>query len=159
LIFGIGVDVLEAARIRKVHERFGEHFVERLLLPGERAQMARTKRKERFLAMRFAAKEAIVKAMGTGFAHGMWIRDVGVVQNAWGRPEVVYSERGEKMRRKLGIGAGFVTLTDEAGLIVAVAVLEAAEQPARAVTRKGTRKLTRKTARRAARGRRARSRR
>jgi holo-[acyl-carrier protein] synthase len=76
--------------------------------------------------MRFAAKEAIVKAMGTGFAHGMWIRDCGVVQNAWGRPEVVYSPRGEKLRRKLGIGNGHVTLTDEAGLIVAVAVLETA---------------------------------
>ena len=126
MIFGIGIDVLEAARVKKVYDRFGEHFVERLLLPGERAQMERTNRKERFLAMRFAAKEAIVKAMGTGFAHGMWIRDVGVVQNPWGKPEVVYSERGEKMRRNLGIGDGHVTLTDEAGLIVAVAVLEKA---------------------------------
>ena len=131
MIFGIGVDVLEAARIKKVYDRFGEHFLDRLLLPKEREQLGKTKRKERFLAMRFAAKEAIVKAMGTGFAHGMWIRDVGVVQNAWGRPDVVYSERGEKMRRKLGIGNGFITLTDEAGLIVAVAVLEAAE-PVRA---------------------------
>ena len=76
--------------------------------------------------MRFAAKEAIVKAMGTGFAHGIWIRDVGVVQNAWGKPEVAYSPRGEKVRRKFGIGDGHVTLTDEAGLIVAVAVLETA---------------------------------
>jgi holo-[acyl-carrier protein] synthase len=126
MIFGIGVDVLEAARIKKVYDKFGEHFVERLLLPAERAQLAKTKRTERFLAMRFAAKEAIVKAMGTGFAHGIWIRDVGVVQNAWGRPEVAYSPRGEKVRQKLGIGAGHVTLTDEAGLIVAVAVLEAA---------------------------------
>ncbi len=131
MIFGIGVDVLEAARIKKVHERYGDHFVERLLLPGERAQFELTKRKDRFLAMRFAAKEAIVKAMGTGFAHGMWIRDVGVVQNAWGRPEVVYSPRGEKMRRKLGVGAGHVTLTDEAGLIVAVAVLETAKRKPR----------------------------
>jgi holo-[acyl-carrier protein] synthase len=126
VIFGIGVDVLEAARIKKVFDKYGEHFVERLLLPGERAQMERTKRKERFLAMRFAAKEAIVKAMGTGFAHGIWIRDIGVVQNQWGKPEVVYSARGEKMRRQLGIGDGHVTLTDEAGLIVAVAVLEKA---------------------------------
>jgi holo-[acyl-carrier protein] synthase len=128
MIFGIGVDVLEAARIKKVFARFGDHFVERLLMPAERAQLAKTKRTERFLAMRFAAKEAIVKAMGTGFAHGIWIRDVGVVQNAWGKPEVAYSPRGEKVRRKLGIGDGHVTLTDEAGLIVAVAVLETAPQ-------------------------------
>jgi holo-[acyl-carrier protein] synthase len=128
VIFGIGIDVLEAARIKRVHEKYGAHFVERLLMPAERAQLSKTKRTDRFLAMRFAAKEAIVKAMGTGFAHGIWIRDVGVVQNAWGRPEVVYSPRGEKVRRKLGIGAGHVTLTDEAGLIVAVAVLETAPQ-------------------------------
>ena len=126
MIFGTGVDVLEAARIEKVYRKYGEHFLNRLLMPGERAQLARTKRTERFLAMRFAAKEAIVKAMGTGFAHGIWIRDIGVVQNKWGKPEVVYSERGEKMRRELGIGDGHVTLTDEAGLIVAVAVLEKA---------------------------------
>jgi holo-[acyl-carrier protein] synthase len=126
VIFGIGVDVLEAARVKKLFDKYGDHFVQRLLMPGERAQLDKTRRKERFLAMRFAAKEAIVKAMGTGFAHGIWIRDVGVVQNDWGRPEVVYSPRGEKVRRKLGIGNGYVTLTDEAGLIVAVAVLETA---------------------------------
>jgi holo-[acyl-carrier-protein] synthase len=73
--------------------------------------------------MRFAAKEAIVKAMGTGFAHGIWIRDVGVLHNPWGKPEVIYSPRGERVRRRLGVGEGHVTLTDEAGLIVAVAVL------------------------------------
>lgn len=123
MIYGIGIDVLEAKRINATHKRFGDRLVERLLMPEERKQMGRTRRPERFLAMRFAAKEAIVKAMGTGFAHGVWIRDVGVVQNAWGRPEVVYSARGERLRRKLGIGEGHVTLTDEAGLIVAVAVL------------------------------------
>ena len=129
MIFGIGVDVLEAARVKKLYAKYGEHFVERLLMPAERAQLSKTKRTERFLAMRFAAKEAIVKAMGTGFAHGVWIRDIGVVQNAWGKPEVVYSERGEAVRRGLGVGEGHVTLTDEAGLIVAVAVLLRA-QPA-----------------------------
>jgi holo-[acyl-carrier protein] synthase len=48
---------------------------------------------------------------------------VGVVQNAWGKPEVVFSTRGEQVRRALGVGEAHVTLTDEAGLIVAVAVL------------------------------------
>ena len=123
MIFGIGVDVLEVKRIGETLAKFGEHFIERLLMPEERAQLARTQRRERFIAMRFAAKEAIVKAMGTGFSHGVWIRDVGVVQNAWGKPEVVYSERGERVRKGLGVGEGHVTLTDEAGLVVAVAVL------------------------------------
>ncbi|HYL02008.1 MAG TPA: holo-ACP synthase [Steroidobacteraceae bacterium] len=123
MIFGIGVDVLETRRIAATLERFGTRFVEHLLMPAEAAQLGRTARRERFLAMRFAAKEAIVKAMGTGFAHGVWIRDVGVVQNAFGKPEVVFSARGEQVRRALGVGEAHVTLTDEAGLVVAVAVL------------------------------------
>ncbi|HTV52627.1 MAG TPA: holo-ACP synthase [Steroidobacteraceae bacterium] len=123
MIYGIGVDVLEVARISRTLERFGARFLEHLLMPEERAQLARSQRRERFVAMRFAAKEAIVKAMGTGFAHGVWIRDVGVVQNTWGKPEVVFSARGEALRRRLGVGEGHVTLTDEAGLVVAVAVL------------------------------------
>jgi holo-[acyl-carrier protein] synthase len=143
MIYGIGVDVLQLARIERCYQRFGEHFVERLLMPAERAQLARTRRPERFLAMRFAAKEAVVKAMGTGFAHGVWIRDIGIVQDKWGKPEIVYSARGERVRRRLGVGAGHVTLTDEAGLIVAVAVLSAAPTR-RAPSRKAKRKAARR---------------
>ncbi len=123
MIFGIGVDVLEFKRIEQTYARYGERFVQHLLLPQEHEQLQRTARPARFLAMRFAAKEALVKAMGTGFAHGMWIRDVGVVQLPSGKPEPIYSERGEAKRQALGIGEGHITLTDEAGLIVAVAIL------------------------------------
>jgi holo-[acyl-carrier protein] synthase len=123
MIFGIGTDVVQLERVRLVHEKFGDRFVERLLLPAELDAFRRYKRPVRFLAMRFAAKEAIVKAMGTGFAHGMWIRDSGVVSNAWGKPEIIWSERGRRTCEQLGIGEGHVTLTDEAGLIVAVVVL------------------------------------
>ncbi len=123
MIFGIGTDVVQVARVQAIFERHGEHFVRRLLMPEEETAFRSYKRPVRFLAMRFAAKEAIVKALGTGFAHGVWIRDVGIAANAWGRPEVIWSDRGRALRDRLGAGEGHVTLTDEAGLVVAVAVL------------------------------------
>ncbi len=130
MIFGIGTDLVEIDRVAATYRRFGAHFVERLLLPMERAAFERLPDREarrvRFLAQRFAAKEAIVKALGTGFAHGLWIRDCGFLANPWGRPEIVWSERGRRAAEALGAGAGHITLTDEKGLIVAVAVLEKA---------------------------------
>lgn len=124
MIFGVGTDIVELARVQQTYERFGAHFVDRLLMDEERALFERSKWPVRFLAMRFAAKEATVKAMGTGFAHGMWIRDVGIVNSAWGRPEVIWSDRGMDVCRDLGIGAGHVSLSDDAGLVLAFAVVE-----------------------------------
>jgi holo-[acyl-carrier protein] synthase len=123
VIFGIGTDVVQLDRIEATLARFGEHFVQRLLLPEEEAQFRRNGRKARFLAMRFAGKEAVVKAMGTGFRNGMWIRDVGIVQDARGKPEIVFSPRGRALCEQMGIGGGHVSLTDEAGLVLAFAVL------------------------------------
>ncbi len=123
MIFGVGIDVVRLDRMERAYRRFGQRFVDRLLLPQEMSAFESNKRPARFLAMRFAAKEAVVKAMGTGFRHGMWIRDAGVVQNEWGRPEIIWSSRGAAMRDSLGIGEGHIPLTDEAGLVVAVAVL------------------------------------
>lgn len=123
MIFGIGTDVVRLDRVEATLARFGEHFVQRLLLPEEEAQYQRHRRKARFLAMRFAGKEAVVKAMGTGFRNGMWIRDVGIVADPRGKPEIVYSERGRALCARMGIGEGHVSLTDEAGVVVAFAVL------------------------------------
>ena len=127
MIFGIGTDILQAERVEKTWQQFGDHFARRLLLDEEYALFKKAKRPVRFLAMRFAVKEAVVKAMGTGFSNGMWIRDAGMLPNRLGQPQVIYSERGKAMCRKLGIGDGHLTLSDEAGLIVAVAVLMKAE--------------------------------
>lgn len=123
MIFGIGTDMVRIERVAAVYERFGAHFVERLLLPEERAAFRGNRRPARFLAMRFAAKEAIVKALGTGFGHGVWIRDIGFMANEWGKPEVVFSARGRALADRLGAGVGHVSLSDEAGLVVAVAVM------------------------------------
>lgn len=126
MIFGVGTDIVELARIQATYDRFGEHFVNRLLMPEELALFRRTKWPVRFLAMRFAGKEAVVKAMGTGFRHGVWLRDVGITNNDWGRPLVIWSERGKDVCEQLGIGEGHVSLTDDAGLIIAFAVAETA---------------------------------
>jgi holo-[acyl-carrier protein] synthase len=128
VIFGIGIDILRAERVHKAYARFGKRFANRLLMPEELALFDRQRRPERFLAMRFAAKEAVVKAMGTGFAHGMWIRDAGVIPDRYGRPEIVFSKRGQRKCAELGISGGHLTLSDEAGLVVAVAVLMRAEE-------------------------------
>ncbi len=96
-------------------------------MPEELELFARAKWPVRFLAMRFAGKEAVVKAMGTGFRHGVWVRDVGITNNDWGRPLVIWSKRGQGVCDSLGIGKGHVSLTDDAGLVVAFAVVETAE--------------------------------
>lgn len=123
MIYGIGTDLCEISRIAGSYERFGEHLLRRILLDEERALFEQSKHPVRFLAMRFAAKEACVKAMGTGFANGMWVRDVGVVNNPLGKPLVIFSERGKAKCEELGISEGHVSLTDEAGLVVAMAIM------------------------------------
>jgi holo-[acyl-carrier protein] synthase len=127
VIFGIGTDIVEMSRMQSTWERFGEHFARRILMDEEMELFKRTKQPARFLAMRFAGKEATVKAMGTGFAHGVWLRDVGITNNEWGRPLVIWSQRGQKMCDQLGIGKGHVSLTDDAGLVLAFAVVETAD--------------------------------
>lgn len=127
MIFGIGTDIVEYSRVQGIYDRYGEHFAHRILMDEEMVLYKRAKDPVRFLAMRFAGKEATVKAMGTGFAHGVWLRDVGILVNDWGRPIVVWSERGSRVCARLGIGSGHVSLTDDAGLVMAFAVVEKAE--------------------------------
>ena len=123
MIFGVGTDILQQSRIAKTWDRFGMHFADRMLLDEEKALFVCANNPIRFLAMRFAAKEAIVKAMGTGFSNGVWIRDVGTLPNQLGQPQIIYSKRGQVVRESLGIADGHLTLSDEAGLVVAVAIL------------------------------------
>jgi holo-[acyl-carrier protein] synthase len=127
MIFGIGTDIVELSRVQGIYERYGEHFARRILIDEELELFRRARDPVRFLAMRFAGKEATVKAMGTGFAHGVWLRDVGVLNNDWGRPVIVWSERGSRVCARLGIGSGHLSLTDDAGIVLAFAVVERAE--------------------------------
>lgn len=123
MIFGIGTDLVQVERIQRTYDRYGRRFVERLLMERELQDFERSKNPVRFLAMRFAAKEAIVKAMGTGFRQGIWIRDVGIYQEKSGKPRVLFSENARRKCDGMGAGEAFVSLTDEAGMVVAFAIL------------------------------------
>ena len=123
MIFGIGVDVLEAARIKKVYDRFGEHFLDRLLLPAERAQLAKTRRTERFLAMRFAAKEAISKAFGTGIGAELGWHDMEIDNEPSGRPVVRFLNKGQSLCAKHGATRCLISLSHTASHAVAQAIL------------------------------------
>jgi holo-[acyl-carrier protein] synthase len=127
VIHGVGTDVVQVSRMEAVWKRHGATFAKRTLMPQELEWFARTKHPVRFLAMHFAAKEAIVKALGTGFRHGVWVRDVGFVPDFRGKPCVIFSARGAAVCHQLGVGEAHVSLTDEAGLVVAMAVAEKAE--------------------------------
>lgn len=124
MIHGVGTDVVQVSRMEAVWQRHGEKFARRTLMLEEMAWFARTRNPVRFLAMHFAAKEAVVKALGTGFRHGMWVRDTGFVPDQRGKPCVIFSERGKAVCRRFGVGNAHVSLTDEAGLVVAMAVAE-----------------------------------
>jgi holo-[acyl-carrier protein] synthase len=123
VIYGIGLDVLRVKRIEAVYKRHGERFVERLLHPLERKEFEAAARPVQYLAKSFAIKEAFVKAMGTGF-FGISHDDVGAVRKQSGQPVFVFSKRLKARLKRLKIRATHVSLSDEGGIVGAVAVLE-----------------------------------
>lgn len=95
-ILGIGTDIIEIQRIEEAIERHGERFLDRIFTKKERAYCESYAYKISHYAGRFAAKEAIVKALGTGFQFEMTWQDIEIINNALGKPEVVLSQRLRK---------------------------------------------------------------
>lgn len=99
---GLGVDIVEIARMRRILERT-PRFRERVFSEDERAYCDATANPETHYATRFAAKEAVVKALGTGFSRGIGVRDIEVRRNAKGRPVVALHGRAREVARELGV--------------------------------------------------------
>ena len=122
-VYGVGVDLLRIERMEKALARQGERLLTRLLSDAELSEVRRRANTARALAMCFAAKEAFVKALGTGFSGMNW-RDVGVVRAANGRPQMVFSSTMQARLERDGIGSAHVSLSDEGGMVCACVVLE-----------------------------------
>jgi len=118
-IVGIGVDIVAIARMEGLLARHGERFAQRILGETEFAEFGKTPHPAAFLAKRFAAKEAVSKAMGTGFRDGMRLAEVGVAHDALGRPLVALSGRAAEVAVEQGIDAWFISLADEKDLAIA----------------------------------------
>ncbi|MGX9462748.1 holo-ACP synthase [Shewanella sp. A14] len=123
-IVGIGTDIVEIARIREQRERLGDKLAKRVLTEPELLTYLQSKQPERFLAKRFAAKEAAAKALGTGIGRGVSFQHIHIDNDDNGAPRVRFTD-GALTRLKLLTGHhGFISIADEKHYAVATVVLE-----------------------------------
>jgi holo-[acyl-carrier protein] synthase len=124
MILGTGIDIIEVARIAASFEKFGERFANRILLPDEISYCLTHKNPAPFLAVRFAAKEAISKAFGTGIGAALGWRDMEICKKKSGEPFVVLHGKGEKLFEVHGAKQLLVSLSHTEYYAAATAVLE-----------------------------------
>ncbi|KIN14748.1 holo-ACP synthase [Vreelandella titanicae] len=124
MIVGIGSDIARVERFTRAMKRHGPRFAERILGPDEQALWLHKAQPAAFLAKRFAAKEAFVKALGVGLRQGLQWGDIQVLNDALGKPYFLLNGEAERLLQAAGVTASHVTLSDEAEYAVAFVVLE-----------------------------------
>ena len=128
-IIGIGTDIVEVLRIAQMIERHGELFLNRVFTPREIAYCSARKAATQHYAGRWAAKEAILKALGTGWARGIQWRDMEIRNDGAGRPRVALAGGARDMCEQLGIGDMLVSISHCRTHATAFAVALSAELP------------------------------
>jgi holo-[acyl-carrier protein] synthase len=126
MIYGIGVDLIKVARLESGLARFGMHYADRLLAPEEHQEFFSAAEPERFLAKRFAAKEAFAKAAGTGLRHPVHLRSIAVTHTPLGQPQLRFHQELESWLNKHGITGHHLSISDEEEYVIAYVVLEKA---------------------------------
>jgi holo-[acyl-carrier protein] synthase len=124
MILGTGIDIIEVARITSSYEKFGERFVNRILVAGEIAYCLGHRRPGPFLAARFAAKEAVSKAFGTGIGAELGWQDIEIRRRESGEPLVVLLGKGQELFAARGARKLHVSLTHTEQYAAAMAILE-----------------------------------
>jgi holo-[acyl-carrier protein] synthase len=131
-IGGIGLDLVDLARIARLHATYGEAFARRYCLPGERLERTGPALIQHLGGL-FAAKEAVLKALGTGWGQGLGLLHVEIRRHAGGAPRVVLHAAAAERARVLGVQHIHLSITHDAGFAAAVAVLERGTPPATAL--------------------------
>ena len=123
MTIAIGTDIVEIARIAELLERQPQRFVERILCPAELEQYASRGNPVAFVAKRFAAKEAIAKALGTGIGHGVSFQDMQISNDQKGAPHVQLSGGAAEVMQSRGAQRVLLSLADERDYAIAYAML------------------------------------
>jgi len=124
MIVGSGIDIAEVPRIRQSIERFGQRFLQRIYTPGEmRYCDSKANRYERYAA-RFAAKEAAMKALGTGWNHGVRWCDCEVVRMPGGRPTIAFHGKAAEFATRLGAKNVALSISHTTEQAIAQVILE-----------------------------------
>ncbi|HEX8043550.1 holo-ACP synthase [Candidatus Deferrimicrobium sp.] len=126
MIAGIGVDIVDVARIQGLLDRYGERFLRRVYTEAETAYAMNAANKAERLAGRFAVKESVMKALGTGKSQGILWRDVETVRGRFGKPEVHLHGQAVKWFKLRGDGVVHVSITHDGGKAMALVILEKA---------------------------------
>jgi holo-[acyl-carrier protein] synthase len=124
VIVGLGIDIVEVARLAAALGRHGDRFVDRVFTDREQAECGARGDRILALAARFAAKEACLKALGTGWAEGLGFRDVEVVREGNQPPRLVLHGEAARRAGALGVMRSHVSLTHQPGTAAAVVILE-----------------------------------
>jgi holo-[acyl-carrier protein] synthase len=124
MILGIGIDVIEVGRIESSYSKFGERFLDRILLSGEIQYCLSHRAPGPFLAVRFAAKEAISKAFGTGIGARLGWQDMEVARHASGEPYVILHGKGLELMAERRATQLRISLSHTQSYAAAVAILE-----------------------------------
>jgi holo-[acyl-carrier protein] synthase len=122
VILGIGIDVVELSRVRRIWERYGARFADRVLGPAERSLVPRDA--VQYLASRFASKEAAAKALGTGLARGVTFHSLQVATEPSGRPVLQLSGTALDLALAMGVTRCHLSITHGRDVAAAVVILE-----------------------------------
>ena len=123
MVKGVGTDIIQVARIERALEKHGARFSARILTPSELSLFKSAPNSARYLAKRFALKEAIVKALGTGISKGVSWQDITTANNDAGQPYAVLSGTAQTVMNALEASSLHISLSDEGDYVLAFAVL------------------------------------